>query len=523
MQLVILNATGRLAEPSVAQYFETTAICASWPDSRLWCNYIGALAGTVRTTVRAGTLAGALAAESQMYGGSRSCRAGMLFIQESLRMYQRGDSIEHILSKCRHREGRPTVQGYQRDVRPLGGVDERIEPVTARVKDLGFPVGPHRALALEISSYLSRHHGEGMNANGLDSAILSDLGFSPEEAHRIRALTVASGVTACFVDARDRPGLAFLPLQCEDIAYRGPDAQPLPSTASPRDQPPSRRDAAPVNAAPNAPALLPWDRRRGTITSRAGGRRMDGDVIIRGHSFLDDLFNKIGYTQFKILNATGRLIEPKVAEYFDALEMTVSWPEPRIWCNGVGALAGTVHTTVGAGTMAGLLASDSRLYGGGLSSLKGMPFIANALEARRRGDSIEQILSRYLDVQGRPIAPGYVRPVGGGDERIAPATAVVKSLGFAIGPHRALALEISDYLDAHHGEGMNIGGFDCAFLCDQGFSGEEIYRIRSTTNASGITACWTDTRDRPGQAFLPLQCEDIAYLGTSPRPLPPVA
>ena len=504
MQLMILNATGRLEEPRVAQYFEATAKCVSWPDSRLWCNYIGALAGTVRTSVRAGTVAGALAAESLMYGGSKGCRAGMLFIQESLLMYQRGDSIEHILSRCR--QGRPIVQGY---VRPVGGNDERIAPLVELVKDLGFEVGPHRALALEISSYLGKHHGEGMNAGGFDSAMLSDLGFSPEQAYRVRCLAVASGVTACFADARDRPGLAFLPLQCKDIAYRGP--------ATPHLQPP------PNDEAPDMPALLPWDRRRGTITSRAGGWRMDEDVIVRGYSFFDDLFDKISRTQLMILNATGRLVEPNLAAYFEALDMCMSWPDPRVWCNQIGAFAGTVRTTAGAGTMAGLLAADSRLYGGGMSSLKGMAFIGEALEAHQRGDSIERILSRCRFVQGRPIAPGFARPAGGDDERVSPMVTLVKSLGFPIGPHRALAVEISDYLDIHHGEGMNIGGFDCAFLCDQGFSAKEIYRTRSTMTASGITACWTDTRDRPGQAFLPLQCKDIAYLGASPRPLPPVA
>ena len=513
MQLVILNATGRRVEPRVAQYFEVAFKSINWPDPRIWCNLVGALAGTVRTTVRAGTVVGALAAESLMYGGSKNVRASMTFIQESLLMYQGGDSIEHILSRCRHRRGRPIAPGY---VRLMGGVDRRVALYTDTLLRLGIPVGPHRALALEISNYLNQHYNEGINSGGLDGAILSDLGFLPEDAYRIRSLANASGVTACMTDTRDRPGLAFLPLHCEDISYHGPDAQSLPSTTAPHPRPPLHKPLSP-------PDLRTWERRRTTITSRAGGWNMDDDVTIRGYSFFGYLGTEVSAMQQVILNATGRLVEPNVAEYFETMEICLSWPDPRIWCNLIGALAGTVRTTVAAGTMAGLLASDSHLYGGSMSSRKGMGFISKALEARRRGDSVERILSRCPNVEGRPIAPGYARPVGGKDERISPLTEKIKSLGFPLGPHRVLAIEISEYLEKHHHEGINVGGLDCAFLCDQGFSAEEIYRIRSTTTASGITACWTDTHDRPGQAFLPLQCKDIAYLGTSARTLPATA
>ena len=67
-----------------------------------------------------------------------------------------------------------------------------------------------------------------MNINGYMSAFLSDLGYTAEEVYRIFAVLVTSGVTACYVDTRDKTPDAFLPLRCADIEYTGELARPVP-------------------------------------------------------------------------------------------------------------------------------------------------------------------------------------------------------------------------------------------------------------------------------------------------------
>jgi citrate synthase len=37
-----------------------------------------------------------------------------------------------------------------------------------------------------------------------------------------------SGVTACYVDAVERPAETFLPLRCDDIDYQGPPPRDVP-------------------------------------------------------------------------------------------------------------------------------------------------------------------------------------------------------------------------------------------------------------------------------------------------------
>lgn len=260
-----------------------------------------------------------------------------------------------------------------------------------------------------------------------------------------------------------------------------------------------------------------WESFRGKIYSSKGGRITGKDVYVHGYSIMQELVGNISYMQMIILNATGRLVEKRLADWFEAHFICLSWPDPRIWCNHIGALAGTLQNSVVAGTVAGMLSADSRIYGGSQTSIEGMRFIREALIQYKAGKSIAEILADSPTRKGRPHIMGYVRPVNGQDERIEPAERVTRDLGFEIGEHLTLAKRISDYLYEKHGEGINIGGYAYAFLADQGISGQELYYIRNTIVASGVTACYIDTRQKKAEAFLPLYCDDIEYRGVPAR------
>jgi citrate synthase len=112
--------------------------------------------------------------------------------------------------------------------RPLAKGDERIVAMERVQQKLGLPVGEHLQLAGQIEQALLNNFDEGMNINGYMSAFLSDLGYTSEEVYRIFAVLVTSGVTACYVDTRDKIPDTFLPLRCADIEYSGTLARPVP-------------------------------------------------------------------------------------------------------------------------------------------------------------------------------------------------------------------------------------------------------------------------------------------------------
>jgi citrate synthase len=264
-----------------------------------------------------------------------------------------------------------------------------------------------------------------------------------------------------------------------------------------------------------------WDRWRGVVRSSRGGWKPGHGVALAGFSLFDDIVGKKSYFQLLILSVTGRMPERRLADWLEAIFSCLSWPDPRLWCNQVGALSGTLRGSPIASIAAGVLASDSKVYGPGV-----LPDTADSVRAiaeqRRQGVPIEAIVRSYLKGgQQRPVIPGYWRPLMKGvDERVVYMSRVAGDLGFEAGPHLQACLELSDYLYETYEEGINLAGYIMAFLLDSGMMPREIHRLLSMAVMAGVHACYSEAMDRPANSFLPLRCDDIDYQGVPERPVP---
>ena len=262
------------------------------------------------------------------------------------------------------------------------------------------------------------------------------------------------------------------------------------------------------------------EERRGKIFSKRGGWFPGKAVYNFGYSMLDDLVGKKSYFQIFILNATGKMVEKPVADWVESIHGCLSWPDPRIWCNQIGALAGTARASVVAGTTMGVLAADARTYGI-YPLVEGVETIQKARQRQLEGLTAEQIVEEQIKAHGgKPHIMGYIRPLAKGDERIDTMEEISDKLGFKAGPHMELAYEIESILRERFDESMNINGYMSAFLSDQGFSSEEVYRIFASLVMSGVTACYIDTYEKPADTFMPLRCDDIDYQGKPAREVP---
>jgi hypothetical protein len=237
---------------------------------------------------------------------------------------------------------------------------------------------------------------------------------------------------------------------------------------------------------------------------------------------LEDLVGKKTYFQTLILNATGKMVEKPFADWVEAIYGCLSWPDPRIWCNQIGALAGTTRTSVIAATAMGCLATDSRTYGV-YPLVEGVTFIQRAMAMYKQGKDAQTIVDEIIaEHRGKPYIVGYIRPIAKGDERLEAMEKVGEHLGFSVGEHLQLAYQIEKILMEKFDESMNINGYMSAFLSDQGFTPQEVYRMFAMLVASGVTACYLDTYHRPPDTFLPLRCDDIDYQGPALREVPEV-
>lgn len=260
-----------------------------------------------------------------------------------------------------------------------------------------------------------------------------------------------------------------------------------------------------------------WDSKRGIVHSYNGGWIVGEGAFAHGHSIMDELVGKTSYFQLMILNTVGTLPERRLADWLEAVYQCLSWPDPRIWCNQIGALGGGTQTSVVAATVAGILAADSSMYGS-KPLLAGVSFIQNALKEIDAGVLVEDLVEKeILRHRGKVNIMGYARPLASGDERVIALMETAKSLEFITGSHVRLALAIEKYLLQEYQESMNVNGYVSAFLSDQGFSAEVIYRLCALCISSGISACYIDVQSKPPESFLPLRCDDIDYQGKPPR------
>jgi len=267
-----------------------------------------------------------------------------------------------------------------------------------------------------------------------------------------------------------------------------------------------------------------WDERRGLFRTSKGGWIIGEAVYNHGYSMMDDLVGHKTFFQVLVLNVTGRLAEKNLADWLEASFICLSWPDPRIWCNKVGTLAGTMQCSPAAAVSVGILAADSRMYASG-ALVAGAEFIIEAVEKKKAGLSVEEIVNAELEKKAKrsaakPVIMGYARPIATGDERVIAMERVTKTLGFEIGEHLSLAYEIDSYLQNNYKESINMLGYCVAFMVDQAFCNKEITRLFSTWVNSGVHACYAEARDRAPESFLPLRCDDIEYQGKIERPVP---
>ena len=274
------------------------------------------------------------------------------------------------------------------------------------------------------------------------------------------------------------------------------------------------------NSSSDAAIIRMLDQRRKKIISNTGGWFPGEGVFSHGYSMLEDLVGKKTYFQTLILNATGKMVEKPFADWVEGIYGCLSWPDPRIWCNQIGALAGTARTSVVSATAIGCMATDSRTYGV-YPLIEGVEFIQHSFLKQKAGMSALEIVNEIVAAnKGKPYIVGYKRPIAKGDERLEVMERVARNLNFSDGPHLLLAYEIEKILLEQFDEGMNINGYMSAFLSDQGFTSYEVYQMFSMLVASGVTACYLDTYKQPANSFLPLRCDDIDYQGASHRAVP---
>lgn len=246
-----------------------------------------------------------------------------------------------------------------------------------------------------------------------------------------------------------------------------------------------------------------------------GGAIAGERVVVRGKDLFTDLC-EFSWLKLLLFMITGREFDENQLELLDKIwALTISYPDPRVWNNRIGALAGTVRSTGSLGVGAGSAVSEARIYGG-QANIAAIDFIKECAINIEQGEDLGEVVKRELKMN-RAIY-GYGRPVVNGDERITPIKNLMEKTGYSDGKHVNLAYQIEDYLMSGRWRlQMNITGLAAAVGADMGFSAKEYYLWLVNGFNAGITACFADAIGKEEGALFPLRCERISYSGAAKR------
>ena len=257
---------------------------------------------------------------------------------------------------------------------------------------------------------------------------------------------------------------------------------------------------------------------RDRICTEVGGWTLNGRATLHGYDIHNQLTPESAWMRTMILAVTGRLYPENATRLVEAMHVATGYPDPRIWCNRVVALAGTARCSGSASISAGIASADGKIYGG-QSEYQAAKTIEKAhCVLKEEGDTSLRAYIEGLLKQHR-LVHGFGRPLATVEERIAPVEAVAQRLGIEVGPHLATARRIGQILKKWRLI-MNFGGYVSARLLDFCFSPIEVYRVLSIGFYIGLLPCYIEAFENEPGTFLPIACEDILYEGVPEREVP---
>jgi len=221
LELYVFGITGRRFTPQEIKLLHGIWALTSYPDTRLWNNRVGALAGNARSSPVLGLSAAIAVTEAGIYGGGPGIRAIDFFLRAG-KAVQSGEEIGNFV---RGELASRRIYGYGR---PINSNDERLPALIALVEAQELATGFHYQLAFAVEKILLAECKPflKMNYAALTAALAADLGFTPRQYQLFNILKTLAGIPPCIVEAAGKPEGALFPTPCDGIRYEGVGKRP---------------------------------------------------------------------------------------------------------------------------------------------------------------------------------------------------------------------------------------------------------------------------------------------------------
>lgn len=128
----------------------------------------------------------------------------------------------------------------------------------------------------------------------------------------------------------------------------------------------------------------------GVLRTSVGAAFPGSHAVYRGKNLHRDL-QQLDWVALYAYGVIGRHLAPEQLELVQALWVSTSYPDSRLWNNRVAALAGNARSSVNLGMIAGVAVSEATVYGGN-AALRSMRFLQTTLERVRAGEALADIV-----------------------------------------------------------------------------------------------------------------------------------
>jgi len=257
---------------------------------------------------------------------------------------------------------------------------------------------------------------------------------------------------------------------------------------------------------------------RDRVTSKSGGWTIGGETTLHGYSIHQELTHQASWMQALLLSITGRLYDEKQARLIEAIFVATGYPDPRLWCNRIVALAGSAQCPAGSALSAGVASAEAKVYGGQAEYYAARAFAECHRIFQQQGDDALFTHMKAVLKKER-VMFGFGRPLTRVEERIGPIEKMAKEMGIKDGPHLTTV---------KHMEGMfkryrlilNFAGYATARLLDLGLTAHQVHQFLTVCFYIGMPPCYSEAFENEPGTFLPIACEDILYAGLAERDVP---
>lgn len=249
--------------------------------------------------------------------------------------------------------------------------------------------------------------------------------------------------------------------------------------------------------------------------SSMGGSVPGERAVFRGKDVFSE-FKDSSWLELQYFCITGKMPSKAAAKFLNGMYcMCFNYPDPRIWCNRVSALAATTSSTAQLAVSASSSVTEAEIYGGP-TGIKAMEFLFGLKNEIDNGSSMSKVIKEELK-KNKAIF-GYGRPVLPVDERVKPALDLLAELNLDKREFIQLILEVDKFLrNSRYKLQLNIAGVFAAFCADEKLKSKDIYYLTVTSFSIGMLACYLDASEKPPGSFFPLRCNRISYNGNKNR------